>query len=257
MAGLSTMTYAADMMDDGGRTAWMFQFDGVRSWHEFEGVACGYIMGAVQDPMHNFAVQVGRQIMTGDVCDPAMWVHRLTVFTLICLCVAGLLTMVSIVQFATGAVIRRSKSYIWPACAFAMLIVVQILATVIGFVIVHMFDAERVFFVSTGFLLSFVALLGTGTSVCLSFMTIEDDLDYEDYLDEKEEQEYMMRRGQEAYGYAAPPPYGQPQPPPPSYTQPQPYGYAPPYAQQGYPQYQQPGYPQPGYPQHGYPRGYP
>lgn len=251
LAAMNMGVYAADLMDDGGRTAWMFQFHNVRSWKEFEYVACGLSMGSVQDPMSHMAVQIGRTAMTGDVCDPAMWVHRLTVFTLLCLCVAGLLTMVAIVQFATGAVIRRSKSYIWPACAFAMLVVVQILATVIGFIIVGMFDAERVFFVSGGFLLAFVAMLGTGFSVCVSFMTIEDDLDYEDYLDEKEEREYLMRRQEQAYGYAAQPP--------PSYAQPQPYAaYSPPYAQQGYPQYQQQQgysqYQQPGYPQQGYPR---
>jgi hypothetical protein len=125
-----------------------------------------------------------------------------------------------------------------------LLVIVMACATGIGIIVMELFDGERVWPVAVGFVLAFIALLGSIVSTFLSCCTIEDDLDFEDYMDEKEEQAHLMRRGYpDPYGYPAPPYAAAPAPAP--YAQPQPYGYAP-------PGYQQPGYQQPyqGYAQY-------
>jgi len=201
------------------RSAFMSEFDRVRSWRDFGDAACAPTLEGHM-----------RYWFAGEVCTTAMWTQFLAGLTTVLLACAGFSAMVAIVQFYTGAVVRRSRSYIFPAITTFLLVMVQLSALGIGFCVFEMFQADRMFFPSWGFLLALVAMLASGVSVMLSCATIEDDLDFEEYMEDKaEEREYLMRYGQAQV--AAPPPPRQPHHAAPAYPG---YGGQPPYAGQPY-----------------------
>lgn len=221
------------------RTAEMSGFHDVRSWSQFVGVACGYLQTAREGDYWQTMI---RQMMTGDVCTPAYWTQFFAVMTGVALACAGLFALLSIVQFYTGAILRRSKSFIFPMCAFALLIITMVMMSTIGFMIFDLFDAERMFFPSTAFFLAFIATLASGLSACMGCSQSEEDLDFEEFLEDKEEEEYLMHKQAQqqaswGYGQHAQQAYGQQ-----AYQQ---QGYAQPYAQQPYAQ--QPSYAGTGY----------
>lgn len=206
------------------RSAFMSDFDQVRSWRDFGDAACAPTLEAHM-----------RYWFAGEVCTTAHWTQFLAGLTTFLLACAGFSAMLAVVQFYTGMVIRRSRSYIFPAITTALLVLVQLSALGIGFCVFEMFQADRMFFPSWGFLFALVAMLASSVSVMLSCATIEDDLDFEEYMEDKaEEREYLMRYGHVHAPIPAPPPrQSLPGAPPPGYPgYPGAYGGQPAYAGQ-------------------------
>lgn len=200
-----------NFLSSGGkdRTALMSDFNKVNSWDQFVGVACGYKKSSV---MNVFVRQT-----LGDVCTKAYYTQILAMVTTVVVGCAAVFCLLAIIQFLSGAVMRRSKSYILPLLASALLLVAMVLMGLIGFLIFELFDAERMFFPTTGYLLVFIAMIATGISMCLSSCSREEE-DFEDDLEARleakleanEEEQSLMRKEAAPYAETYPQQYGDP-----------------------------------------------